>query len=212
MELDDTNPKGIAMSQSQFIDFNFKLPSTALDANGVFTQSTKRVASLSIGTAGSGISNTSDVEFFFTGGGTPTRVPALKATALSAGGIATIEIVDPGRGYTTAPTVKVFRDHEVSKFYATNTIVGNAGNIYQATVAGTSGASSASSAPTHGSGTATDGTITWTYLGTRPVVTATVQDVEFKRFKYFSSKLVMLSSNTSVIPEAKQLRIIALQA
>ena len=95
---------------------------------------------------------------------------------------------------------------------ATGTIVGNSGNIYEATVGGTTGASSASSAPTHGSGTATDGTVTWTFRGTRPAVTCTVADTEFKRFKYFSSKLVMLSSNTSSVPEAKQLRIIALQA
>tara|TARA_E500000331_G_scaffold350943_1_gene396747 strand:- start:2411 stop:9514 length:7104 start_codon:yes stop_codon:yes gene_type:complete len=213
MELDDTNPKGIAMSQSQFIDFNYKLPSTALDASGVFTQTVKRVNALSIGTAGSGIASASSVNFSFSGGGSSvTRQAAIKCTALSAGGLATLEIVDPGRGYSTAPTVKVFDDHAVSKYYATGTIVGNSGNIYEATVGGTTGASSASSAPTHGSGTATDGTVTWTFRGTRPAVTCTVADTEFKRFKYFSSKLVMLSSNTSVIPEAKQLRIIALQA
>ena len=213
MELDDTNPKGIALSQSQFIDFNWKLPSTALDANGVFTQTVKRVNALSIGTAGSGIASASSVNFSFSGGGSSvTRQAAIKCTALSAGGLATLEIVDPGRGYSTAPTVKVFDDHAVSKYYATGTIVGNSGNIYEATVGGTTGASSASSAPTHGSGTATDGTVTWTFRGTRPDVTCTVADTEFKRFKYFSSKLVMLSSNTSSVPEAKQLRIIALQA
>ena len=213
LELDDTNPKGIALSQNQFIDFNWKLPSTALDANGVFTQTVKRVNALTIGTAGSGIASASSVNFSFSGGGSSvTRQAAIKCTALSAGGLATLEIVDPGRGYSTAPTVKVFDDHAVSKYYATGTIVGNSGNIYEATVGGTTGASSASSAPTHGSGTATDGTVTWTFRGTRPAVTCTVADTEFKRFKYFSSKLVMLSSNTSSVPEAKQLRIIALQA
>ena len=50
------------------------------------------------------------------------------------------------------------------------------------------------------------------YRGVRPVVTCTVADTTFERFKTFSSKLVMLTSNTSSIPEAKQLRIIALQA
>tara|TARA_Y100000817_G_scaffold101669_1_gene79500 strand:+ start:2095 stop:9198 length:7104 start_codon:yes stop_codon:yes gene_type:complete len=213
LELDDTNPKGIALSQNQFIDFNWKLPSTALDADGVFTQTVKRVNALTIGTAGSGIASASSVNFSFSGGGSSvTRQAAIKCTALSAGGLATLEIVDPGRGYSTAPTIKVFDDHAVSKYYATGTIVGNSGNIYEATVGGTTGASSASSAPTHGSGTATDGTVTWTFRGTRPAVTCTVADTEFKRFKYFSSKLVMLSSNTSSVPEAKQLRIIALQA
>ena len=213
MELDDTNPKGIAMSQSRFIDFNYKLPSTALDSDGIFTQSVKRVNALTIGTAGSGIASATDVNFSFSGGGSSvTRQAQIKCTSLSAGGLATLEIVDPGRGYSTAPTVKVFDDHAVSKYYATGTIIGNSGNIYEATVGGTTGAASASSAPTHGSGTATDGTVTWTFRGTRPAVTCTVADTEFKRFKYFSSKLVMLTSNTSQVPEAKQLRIIALQA
>ena len=97
MELDDTNPKGIAMSQSRFIDFNYKLPSTALDSDGIFTQSVKRVNALTIGTAGSGIASTTDVNFSFSGGGSSvTRQAQIKCTALSGGGLATLEIVDPG--------------------------------------------------------------------------------------------------------------------
>ena len=204
--------QGVSASQTNFVDLNFQLPSTALDSDGVFKYTSKRLNAVTIGTAGSGYASTSNVDFIITGGGTPTRQAALKATALSGGGLSTIEIVDPGRGYASAPTITVGVSHEVSKYYAAGQYVGHLTNLYECTVGGTTGAASASSAPTHGSGTATDGTVTWTYRGTRPIVTATVADTDFKRFKYFSTKMVMLSSNTSMIPEAKQLRVIALQA
>ena len=212
MELVTGQNQGNSASRNQFIDFDFQLPSTVLDGNGVFNYTTKRVNALTIGTAGSGYTNTSSVDFIVTGGGTPTRPAAIKATALAGGGLATIEIVDPGRGYSTAPTITVAKDHAVSTFVAGGTFVGNGANLYEATVGGTTGAASASSAPVHTTGTATDGDVTWTYRGVRPVVTCTVADTTFERFKTFSSKLVMLTSNTSSIPEAKQLRIIALQA
>ena len=102
-----------------------------------------------------------------------------------------------------------YHPNTVSTYFASGTFVGNGSNLYEATIGGTTGASSA---PTHGSGTATDGTVTWTYRGVRPAVTCTVADTDFKRFKYFSTKMVMLSTNSSNIPEAKQLRVIALQA
>ena len=212
MELVTGQNQGNSASRNQFIDFDFQLPSTVLDGNGVFNYTTKRVNALTIGTAGSGYTNTSSVDFIVTGGGTPTRPAAIRATALSGGGLGTIEIVDPGRGYSTAPTITVAKDHAVSTFVAGGSFVGNGANLYEATVGGTTGAASASSAPVHTSGTATDGDVTWTYRGVRPVVTCTVADTTFERFKTFSSKLVMLTSNTSSIPEAKQLRIIALQA
>jgi len=209
MELEAGQIAGNSASQKSFTDFNFKLPSASLNGDGVFNYTTKRVNALTIGTAGSGYTNTSSVDFIVTGGGTPTRPAAIKATALAGGGLGTIEIVDPGRGYSTAPTITVAKNHTVSTYFASGTFVGNGSNLYEATIGGTTGASSA---PTHGSGTATDGTVTWTYRGVRPVVTCTVADTTFERFKQFSSKIVMLTSNTSVIPEAKQLRIIALQA
>ena len=212
MELETGQVAGSSTSQSNFVDFNFKLPSTVLDGDGVFNYTTKRVDTLTIGTAGSGYTNTSSVDFIVTGGGTPTRPAAIKATALAGGGLGTIEIVDPGRGYSTAPTITVGRSHAVSTYYASGTFVGHGANLYEATVGGTTGAASASSAPTHTSSTATDGNVTWTYRGVRPVVTCSVANTTFERFKTFSSKIVMLTSNTSVIPEAKQLRIIALQA
>ena len=211
MEL-QTGLQGVTASQNNFIDLSFQLPSTALDSDGVFKYTSKRVNAITIGTAGSGYASTSNVDFIITGGGTPTRQAALKATALSGGGLSTIEIVDPGRGYASAPTITVGQSHEVSTYYASGTYVGHLTNLYECTVGGTTGAASASSAPTHTTGTATDGTVTWTYRGVRPQVTCTVADTDFKRFKYFSTKLVMLSSNTSMIPEAKQLRVIALQA
>lgn len=212
MQLIAGQTAGVSASNNSFVDFNFELPSTALDSDNVFKYTSKRVNALTIGTAGSGYASTSNVEIFFSGGGTPTRQAAVKCTTLSGGGLGTLEIVDPGRGYATAPTVTVAQSHEVSKYYAAGTFVGHLTKLYECTVGGTTGAASAASAPTHGSGTATDGTVTWTYRGVRPAVTCTVADTDFKRFKYFSTKMVMLSTNSSNIPEAKQLRVIALQA
>ena len=42
-------------------------------------------------------------------------------------------------------------------------------------------------------------------------MTCTVVSVEYTGFKYFQCKVVFLSSNTSVIPRIKQLRMIVLQ-
>ena len=76
---------------------------------------------------------------------------------------------------------------------------------------GTTGASSTPSAPTHSSGSATDGGVTWEFRGTRPTITTAIDGVNYTNFKYFSVKMVMTTDNTSVVPLAKQLRIIALQ-
>ena len=68
------------------------------------------------------------------------------------------------------------------------------------------------SGPTATSGSVVDGTVTFDYAGAAATVTATVNTVSFTDFKKFSTKLVFLSSNSSKIPEAKELRVIALQA
>lgn len=52
--------------------------------------------------------------------------------------------------------------------YTVNTYVNANGKVYKATVAGTSG----TTAPSHSSGTATDGTVTWEYVGVLAVFTA----------------------------------------
>ena len=120
MELEAGQIAGNSASQKSFTDFNFKLPSASLNGDGVFNYTTKRVNALTIGTAGSGYTNTSSVDFIVTGGGTPTRPAAIKATALAGGGLGTIEIVDPGRGYSTAPTITVAKNHTVSTYFQRN--------------------------------------------------------------------------------------------
>lgn len=72
------------------------------------------------------------------------------------------EISVTGVGYN--PARYIFQNASAwaaTTAYALNAYVYANSKIYQATVAGTSG----STAPSHTSGTATDGTVTWTYIG-----------------------------------------------
>lgn len=55
-----------------------------------------------------------------------------------------------------------------STAYAVNSYINANGKVYKATVAGTSG----TTAPSHSSGTATDGTVTWEYVGVLAVFNA----------------------------------------
>lgn len=67
-------------------------------------------------------------------------------------------------GITFNPARYIFQNSSTwaaTTAYALNAYAYANGNVYQATVAGTSG----STAPSHTSGTATDGTVTWTYIG-----------------------------------------------
>ena len=217
MEYADTNKGGSSSSEKRFVDFDYQLPSTVLNSDGQFNYTVNRVVSTSItdqgGATGLGYSSLSEVDIIVDGSGLGEEA-SIKATALdgSDGGISAVEIINPGRGFTTAPTVTVGYDHETSKTYAAGNFVVNSGNLYKCIVGGTTGASSASSAPTHSSGNATDGGVTWEFRGTRPTITTAIDGVNYTNFKYFSVKMVMTTDNTSVVPLAKQLRIIALQA
>ena len=125
------------------------------------------------------------------------------------GGITAVEIVNLRGFSSTPPTITVGVTHGVSREYGINQVVANAGKIYRTTTSGTTGVF-ISSAPTHTSGTVADGTCNWTHLGNQATMTCTVASVEYTGFKYFQCKVVFLSSNTSVIPRIKQLRMIAL--
>ena len=212
MEFADVNPQGASESTNQFIDLDFKLPSTSLNASGQFAYTTRRIDAVTITSAGAGYPLLSDAPIFVsTADGNGAEI---EATALNgSGGITAVEIVNPGRGFdSTPPTITVGVTHGVSREYGINQVVANAGKIYRTTTSGTTGAASASSAPTHTSGTVADGTCNWTHLGNQATMTCTVASVEYTGFKYFQCKVVFLSSNTSVIPRIKQLRMIALQA
>lgn len=84
-------------------------------------------------------------------------------------GAALTDVVSDGNevamtGITFNPARYIFQNASAwaaTTAYALNAYAYANGKVYQATVAGTSG----STAPSHTSGTATDGTVTWTYIG-----------------------------------------------
>ncbi len=217
MEFADSNQGGSSEAEKAFIDFDFKLPSTVLNSDGQFNYTTNRIKAVTItasgGGANPGYASLSEVDIIVASSGVGEEA-SIKATALNGtGGISAVEIMNPGRGFSGAPTITVGYPHEVSRQYAAGVYVANGGQLYKCTIGGTTGAASASSAPSHTGGTsAADGGCTWEHRGPQPTMTCTVDGVNYSRFKYFSIKMVMLTSNSSMPPKAKQLRAIALQA
>ena len=230
MEYAETNPQGPSGAQRNFIDTDFKLPSSALNSDNVFEYSTKRITTVTITDGGSGYPTADDAPVFIDNAdGTGAEIEV--TTVDGSGTITAVELVNPGRNFgSSAPTITVGLDHDFSREYAINTVVADASHtnssneyIYKATVGGTTAASSANTRPGRAldpdgspaasvGDTATDGGVTWEYLGDRATMTCTINTVERTGFKYFQCKIVMLTSNTSVVPRLKQLRMIALQA
>tara|TARA_Y100000385_G_C13109448_1_gene651455 strand:- start:4493 stop:11038 length:6546 start_codon:yes stop_codon:yes gene_type:complete len=197
---DNWSPYGASQSETTFVDFGFKIP----DANktgGIYTYSTDRVTEITLTAAGSGY--TSAPELLFSTG-EATAIAILSGTT-----IGSLTLTNPGRDYAgVTPTVTVGTQYANSTIYATGQQVAAGANLYTVQSGGTS--ASTGSGPTHtDSSTPTDGTATFAYAGAAATVTATVSTVTFDEFKKFATKLVFLSSNTSKVPFAKQLRCIA---
>lgn len=83
-----------------------------------------------------------------------------------------INITNAGSGYTSAPTITIGVQWAAGVSYSENAQVFNANKLYLATNAGTSG----NTAPTHTTGSVSDGAVTWKYVGTQATATATVVD------------------------------------
>ena len=227
MEYGTNNPNG-SLNKSRFVDMEYQLPKSSLDANGKYSYSTDRLDPDALTLAGGvGYENLQQCPVFVTGGSSTDIV--IKSLD-SSGTALTFDVLNPGANFGgSVPTIKIGFDHEESEAYAVGTVVadtdaGGTERIYKCVVAGTTAAISANTRPavtmdpstmslTAGVSTATDGTCTWMYLGDRAVFTgAALQTVEYTGFKYFQCKIVMLAENTSLIPKLKQLRMIALMA
>lgn len=104
----------------------------------------------------------------FTGDGTDASATAV----LQNGSVIKIVINDPGTGYTTEPTVVI------GSAWTASTVVTIGEQIYQSTrlytVTG-DGTTHASIAPTHSSGSASNGTATLEYVGSPAVAVATLK-------------------------------------
>lgn len=86
---------------------------------------------------------------------------ATAVAVLQNGSVISLEILDPGVDYTEAPTITIGTEWTANTALSANDQVFVSNRLYTVTVAGTTG----STAPTHVSGSETDGTATLTYAG-----------------------------------------------
>ena len=78
----DVNPQG-SESTNQFIDLDFKLPNSALNASGQFAYTTRRIDAVTITSAGSGYPLLSDAPIFVStadGNGAEIEMTALNGS------------------------------------------------------------------------------------------------------------------------------------
>ena len=197
---DDWSPKTSSLSETSFIDFGYKIPTANLNSSEAFEYTTDRVTNLVIGTVGTGYTSAPDLKF--------SSGAASGYSLLNGGGVGTVTLTNPGRDYGSTPTIEVGTQWITNTTYATGQQIFHLANLYTVTNGGNAG----TSAPTHTSSSQAMGTATVAYAGAAAKVTAVVSTVTFTKFKKFSTKLVFLSSNTSKIPQAKELRCIAMQA
>ena len=237
MEYGSNNPNG-SLNKNRFVDMEYQLPKSSLNANGKYFYSTDRLNpdALALGTSGSGYENLQQCPVFVNGG-TSTDI-VIKTIDPTTGALLTFDVLNPGANFGgVVPTIKIGFDHAGEEQYAVGTVVadtdsGGVERIYKCLVGGTTAAHSENKRPgltvdptanpslVAGSATSpavgttnADGTCQWLWLGNRASFSgAALQTVEYTGFKYFQCKIVMLASNTSLIPKLKQLRMIAMMA
>ena len=126
MEYAETNPRAPSGSQRNFIDTDFKLPSSVLNSDNVFEYSTKRITTVTISDGGSGYPTADDAPVFIDNAdGTGAEIEV--TTVNGSGTITAVELVNPGRNFgSSAPTITVGLDHDFSREYAINTVVADA--------------------------------------------------------------------------------------
>lgn len=112
-----------------------------------------------------------NIPITFTGGG-GTGATGMATVSTTTGKVTSIAILNPGSGYTSAPTVNIGTAWATNTAYSVGTQVYNGNNLYTVTTAGTSTATG----PTQTSGAsvaATTGAV-FTYAGVRATATATI--------------------------------------
>jgi len=98
--------------------------------------------------------------------------PATAKATLSVTSIIRFDVTDPGLGYNAAPTINIGTQWTASTAVTVGQQIYFSNRLY--TVA-TSGTTHASTAPTHLSGTASNGTATLTYVGVQATATSTIK-------------------------------------
>ena len=105
------------------------------------------------------------------GGGTQAFSPATLSLTKTADKITAISITNVGTGYDTVPTVTIGTEWVSGASVSTNAQVFYSTRLYTATVGGTF----SSTAPTHTSGAASNGSATLTFAGVRATATVTIE-------------------------------------
>jgi hypothetical protein len=158
------------------------------------------VATITITAAGSGYTSAPTVTI-----GPPNETGGIQATATataSGSAVTAINITEYGTGYTSAPSVYIGSQGSVAWASTTavtkGTLLSSGGNYYMVTVAGTT----SSTAPTHTSGSQTNGTATLLYVtvsnggGTGATATATVINQPGIAIASFSGRVWIAQNRT----------------
>jgi len=98
--------------------------------------------------------------------------PATVKALLSVTSIIRFDVMDPGLGYNTAPTINIGTQWTASTAVTIGQQIYLSNRLYTVTAAGTT---HASVGPTHLSGAATNGTATLTYVGAQATATSTIK-------------------------------------
>jgi hypothetical protein len=142
----------------------------------------KKLATIDVANIGSGYTTTPSVSISGSGGGTASAV-------LQNGSLISVLVTGSG-SYTTIPTVTIGTQWTATTLYTINQQIFYANRLYTVTIGGTSG----SSAPTHESGSATNGTATLTYAG----ITATAAPTMKCGAGYSKAPVITISDPSGV--------------
>jgi len=220
-----SNNRNGSLNNNSFVDMEYKLPQTSLSGGKYFYDTSRLNPTALVLNGGSGYSSLDEATVFVDGG---TSTDIVFRTINSGVLQGDFDVLNPGANFNgVAPTIKIGLDHQGSETYPVNTVVADTDTtagverIYRCITPGTTNALSENTNPGHAldgsalNDTASDGTCVWQYIGDRATFTPSsiqLETVTHTGFKYFQCKIVLLASNTSVIPRLKQLRMIALQA
>lgn len=131
------------------------------------------VNNITLATAGNTgyLTTLNNIPVTFTGGG-GTGATGEATVSTSTGKVTAIAVLNPGKGYTSAPTVSIGTQWATNTDYAVNTQVFNGNNVYTVTTAGKSTATAPVQASGASSAAVTGAVFTW--AGVRATATATI--------------------------------------
>ena len=164
-----THRKGSATNGTAALKYvGTQATATATVSGGVVTAITLLGMLRDISIVSNGYGYTSVPAVTFSGGG---GSGASGTAVLANGHVSKIIINDPGQNYTSAPTVTIGTQWTASTAVTIGQQIFYSDRLYTVTVAGTT----SSTAPSHLSGTATNGTATLAYAGTTATATASIK-------------------------------------